>query len=121
MQEAFQGLGLTGYDNIKGRYVSTWCDSLGTSLLLMTGTCSEGGKVLTLSGECVDPMRRTRRFRSVQRLVDADTFTCEMFDLGPGDAERRQFELTYTRQGTRGTKAAPAVPPHDPGGSGRKP
>src|SRR5262245_11237121 len=34
----FEGLGLTGYDNIKGKYETLWLDSMATGLMHGTGT-----------------------------------------------------------------------------------
>ena len=35
----FTGHGMTGYDNVSGKYWSTWTDSMSTGLMLSEGTC----------------------------------------------------------------------------------
>ena len=35
----FTGHGMTGYDNVTGKYWSTWTDSMSTGLMVSEGTC----------------------------------------------------------------------------------
>lgn len=47
MGKPFNGLGMVGFDNITGKYVSTWADSMSTTLMTSEGTIDEAGKVIT--------------------------------------------------------------------------
>jgi len=46
----FEGIGLSGYDNFRQKYVSTWADSMATAIMHMSGTCSDDG-ACTFYGE----------------------------------------------------------------------
>ena len=39
MGNPFSGHGMTGYDNVSGKYWSTWTDSMSTGLMISQGTC----------------------------------------------------------------------------------
>src|SRR6185503_4508262 len=54
MGQAFNGLGHTGYDNFKKKYVSTWMDNMGTMVMVMEGTADATGKVTTYTGTIDD-------------------------------------------------------------------
>ena len=45
MGQPFSGIGYTGYDNVKKKYVSTWMDNMGTMIMVMEGTPDPAGKV----------------------------------------------------------------------------
>ena len=36
MGQPFSGIGVTGFDNYKKKFVSTWVDSMGTAIMTMT-------------------------------------------------------------------------------------
>src|SRR5690349_18672842 len=44
---SFSGVGYTGYDNHKEKYVSTWLDSFGTGIYNFEGTGSADGSTIT--------------------------------------------------------------------------
>ena len=41
--QPFTGHGMHGYDNVTGKYWSTWNDSMSTGLMVSEGTCDEAG------------------------------------------------------------------------------
>ena len=47
MGQPFSGIGYTGYDNYKKKYVGTWTDSMGTMIMTSTGTADASGKKIT--------------------------------------------------------------------------
>lgn len=51
----FHGIGLTGYDDQKKRYISFWGDSFGAYLMTTEGNYGEDGTTLTMSGNSVGP------------------------------------------------------------------
>lgn len=95
----FAGQGLTGYDNFKHMYVSTWADNMGTALMLSKGSMDPSGKVLTLYAEMDEPMLdvQDRMIKSVTRIIDKDKHVMEMYDLYAGD-NYKVMEITYTRK-----------------------
>jgi len=50
MGKSFRGMGLTGYDNLKKKYVSSWVDDMSTGLFTTEGTADAAGKVLPFEG-----------------------------------------------------------------------
>jgi hypothetical protein len=96
----FQGLGYTGYDNLKKKYVGTWMDTMGTMVMVMTGTADPSGKVITLTSTMPDVMTgKSMKMRNVTRIVDANTHVMEMY--GPDRSSGKEFkmmEIVYTRK-----------------------
>jgi hypothetical protein len=43
----YNGFGLYGFDNVAGKFVSTWIDNHNTAILSGTGQLSNDGKTLT--------------------------------------------------------------------------
>ena len=46
----FNGMGLYGFDNVSGKYVSTWIDNMGTGIMSSVGTADASGKVINWVG-----------------------------------------------------------------------
>lgn len=92
----FEGLGMTGYDNVTGKYWSTWSDNMSTGLFVSWGTADESG-VVTLWGEMVDPVTGTaKKVRGVSsQTASGELF--EMYESVPGGTDRKTMEIVYTR------------------------
>jgi Protein of unknown function (DUF1579) len=102
MGQPFSGRGYTGYDLYKKQYVSTWMDSMGTAIMMATGTPDPAGKGLTLTGTMDDPMTGKKSpFKETVTMVDNDHNTFEMWGTGPNGQMFKMIEIRYTR------KAAP--------------
>jgi len=94
----FEGIGYTGYDNLKGKYVGTWVDNFGTGVLTVEGTWNEADNSLVTTAEMLDPMTgKMTSMRMVTRVVDANTHVAEFYQPGPDGVEFKGMELTYTR------------------------
>ena len=92
----FEGMGLTGYDNVKGKYWNTWYDNMGTGVSASEGTV-EAGKTVML-GDYIDPMtREAKHGKSVIWWENPDTQKMEMFDQRGGDWVKT-MELTFVRK-----------------------
>lgn len=93
-----QGVGYTGYDNIKKSFVSTWMDSLSTSVMMTTGTADADGKSMSFSGSMDDPMSgKAMPVKEKVRIIDADTHVMEMWNPGPDGQMFKMMEITYSR------------------------
>jgi hypothetical protein len=94
----FNGIGVTGYDNHKQRYVSTWMDSMSTGIFYFEGPAGADGRSFTQ--ECIyhDPVRGMVKWRSVTKVVDDDTHLFEMYVTDKSDKEEKMMEITYTRK-----------------------
>jgi len=95
----FEGLGVTGFDNIKKRFVSIWVDSMSTGIMRAEGTASEDGKVLSFTGESPDPVAGAyKQQRSTTTIIDDNTHRFEIFEKAPDGAEYRNMEILYERK-----------------------
>jgi len=98
MGSAFNGIGITGYDNHTRKYVSTWIDSMGTALLVFEGTASADGRIITQESHYDDPIKGPVMWRSVTKIVDDNTHVFEMYAAYKGGKEEKMMEITYTRK-----------------------
>lgn len=57
MGQPFEGRGLTGFDNVKGKYWSTWVDNMGTGVMTSVGEKEPSGR-LVFHGTYNDPMSK---------------------------------------------------------------
>jgi hypothetical protein len=99
MGTPFEGMGIVGYDNVLGKYVSTWMDTMGTGMLIETGSCDGEGKVFKSSGEYANAMTgEMEAMRSVHTIESADRNVLEMFGSGEDGKEFKMMEIVYTRK-----------------------
>jgi len=101
MGAPFTGIGVTGYDNHKNKYVSTWMDSMSTAIYYFEGTADPDGR--TITQECLgdDPVRGPMVWRSVTKIVDDNTHLFEMYGTDKSGKEELMVEITYTRRQER--------------------
>jgi hypothetical protein len=99
MTMSFEGLGMTGYDNFRNMYISTWADTMGTQLLTMAGSADPAGKVISYYGTMDEPSLKVvgRTVRFVTKLIDNDHRVFEMYDLHAGP-EYKVMQIEYTRK-----------------------
>jgi hypothetical protein len=99
MGQPFNGVGYTGYDNVKKKYVSTWMDSMGTTIMVTEGTADGGGKIITTTGTVADALtKKTVTIKAVTTLVDADHTTYEMWGPDPAGKVYKTLEIRYVRK-----------------------
>jgi hypothetical protein len=99
MSQTFEGIGHTGFDNYKKKYVSTWIDSMGTMIMVTQGTADASGKVITSSGTVDDFVtKKPVTIKTVVTLVDPDHYTYEMWGPGPAGNVFKNLEVSYTRK-----------------------
>jgi len=98
MGQAFNGIGLTGYDNAKKQYVGSWVDNMGTGIMTQTGSTTDG-KVWNFKGSSTDPMSGKDMPSEMKVTVtDKDHHTMEMWGPGPDGKMFKMMEITYTRK-----------------------
>lgn len=100
MGAAFEGLGITGYNNIKETYETVWLDSMGTGMMHGTGTYDREKHILKDSGMGTCPLAKNheKSYRSDWAFIDGKHMTYTMY--GPGfddDQEFKQLEIVFTR------------------------
>ena len=93
----FEGVGITGYDNVKKQFVASWIDNMGTGIMTMSGTWDEGTKSITYTGSMADPMSgKDTPFREVWKFVDDNHQVMEMY-YPVGGNDFKTMEIKYTR------------------------
>jgi hypothetical protein len=100
MGAPFNGMGITGYDNVLGKYVSTWIDNMGTGIMTSQGTSDASGKVITFIGTMSDPVTgKPSKARMVTTIVDDDHHTFDMYAVPPGGKkEMKTMTIEYSRK-----------------------
>jgi len=98
MGQPYSGIGISAYDNLRKRYVSTWIDTMGTGIFFMEGTASADGKTITLRGQHDEPNGGRMTHRAVWKIVDGNTQTFDMYGTHKHGKEMKMIEITYTRK-----------------------
>jgi hypothetical protein len=96
---AFEGHGLTAYDNVTQQFQSAWIDNFGTGITFMTGKYDPATKALTFRTEMADPMKPGTlvKVRQVIRLTSPDQHVMEWYE-SRGGKETKTMEIVYTRK-----------------------
>ena len=93
----FKGMAIEGYDNVKGKFVSTWIDNMGTGIIMAEGTYDAATKTFTYHYE-EEMMPGTKtRVRETIKVLDQDHHVYEWYETR-GGAETKTMELACTRQ-----------------------
>ena len=93
--------GARGYDNVKKKYVHVWLDSLSSGISTSEGTADATGKVITLTGKCIDPVTGGEQsHRVVLTVVDDKKHVLEFFGPGRDGAasERNMMQIDYIKK-----------------------
>jgi len=98
MGSPFTGHGMMGYDNVTGKYWSTWNDSMSTGLMVSEGTC-DAQKSCTFIGHWNDPVKKTPvKARMTTRWTSPTVQVFEMYAPGKDGKEFKMMEITYTKR-----------------------
>jgi len=97
MGRPYSGIGVTGYDNLRKKYVSTWMDSMGTGIFTMEGAASADGKTITLKGQHAQPGGGVMTHRAVW-TIEGNTQTFDMYGTHGKGKEMKMLEIVYTRK-----------------------
>lgn len=96
--QPFEGLGLTGFDNLKKKYVGLWIDNHSTGLMLTEGSFSRG--TFRYQGEHPDlETGGSKKIRSVETTLDENTWKMESYEIEKDGSERKSMEIVYRRAG----------------------
>jgi hypothetical protein len=94
----FKGFGMNGYDNVSGRWWSTWNDNLSTGPTQMWGEWSEKEGAMVFYGEGPDMMTGGMvKMKTIVRHPNADQEILEVYDLRTGTPVMT-MQITSTRK-----------------------
>jgi hypothetical protein len=94
----FTGRGMTGYDNVTGKYWSIWMDTMSTGMMVSEGTC-DAQKACTFTGTWNDPVKKGPvKSRMTTRWTSPTTEVFEMYGPGKDGKEMKMMEITYTKK-----------------------
>ena len=99
MGQRFQGLGRMGYDNVTGRYWSTWTDTTSTALIVLYGDYDAATNTYVFEGEATDPLMGPMPIR-VETIIEGPDGDRTLFYMSvPGMPDEMQMmEIVYERQ-----------------------
>lgn len=98
MGQPFDGMGLTGFDNVLKKFTTVWIDSMSTGVGVGNGEMDSTGKILTTSMTYSDPMTgKASTMRQILKRESKDLETFEMYGPGPDGKEVKMMEMTYKR------------------------
>ena len=98
MGTPFTGLSRSGYDNVSGKFWSTWTDSMSTGIMVSEGECDENHNC-TYVGTHNDPVTGgpvTARYEL--KWISPDEQHFAMYGPGPDGDEMKMMEMVYTRR-----------------------
>jgi hypothetical protein len=99
MGQPFEGLGTTGWDSTKKKYVGSWIDSMTPGSSTMEGTYDAATKTMKATMEGPDPTGAVTKTSVTTQWKDADTRVFTMY--GPAGADGKAPEvmrITYKRR-----------------------
>ena len=97
MGKPFNGLGISGFDKAKKKFVGTWMDSMGTGIMRSEGTADAEGKTMTTQMVGTDPVTgKEMKMKLVGKWESDDKMVEEFFER-KGGKEVKTMEITYTR------------------------
>jgi hypothetical protein len=96
----YRGLGLYGFDNVSGKFASTWIDNHGTGLMQGTGTLSDDGKTITWNYTFNCPItKKPAVMREVETVTGPNTKTLEMYGADPKSGkEYKMMRIELTKK-----------------------
>lgn len=95
--QPFEGVGYSGYDNVKKQWWGTWFDNSSTSL--MVSWSPKNGDGTTMDGTVSDPMTgKDVKVKSKIIMKSADEHVFEMWGPDKGGKSYKMMEIVYTRK-----------------------
>jgi len=91
----FEGIGYTGYDNVRKRYVGIWMDTFGTGLMDSVGVGKPSERSIEFEASAHEPSGKRIVFLCKITIQDRDHHSYEMWTKGPN--RYRSMLVEYTR------------------------
>ncbi len=97
MGTPFTGLSRSGYDNVSGKWWSTWTDSMSTGIMVAEGECD--GDDCTYVGSYNDPIKGGPvSNRYVAKWTSPSEQYFAMYGPGRDGSEVKMMEMVYTKR-----------------------
>jgi len=93
----FEGIGFTGYDNVRQKYVGMWMDTFGTGIMTSIGTGRPTDQRMDFVCEAIEPSGQKKVFDAIVRVQDHEHHSYEMWTNGPGGKSYRVMLIEYER------------------------
>lgn len=94
----FEGMSLEGFDNTTKEFTSIWIDNMGTGTMVTSGKYDEESKMITYTGEMVDPMSGGKvQIRETVSFNNKDSHTLKMYMVN-GEEEFQSMQVDFTRK-----------------------
>jgi len=99
MGKPFTGMGILGYDNVKGEYQSIWLDSMGTAMMVSNGSYDAATRTITETGKGSCPMtgEKDKTYRGEWKFIDKKNYTYTLFTNGADGKEFKNMEITFKK------------------------
>jgi hypothetical protein len=95
----YTGQAMMGFDNVTGKYWSTWNDSMSTGIMVTEGTCEAEKRSCAFTGSWNDPIKKAPvKARMTTRWTSPTTEVFEMYGPGKDGKEMKMMEITYTKK-----------------------
>lgn len=94
----FEGISITGWDNARKLFVTTWIDNMGTGIMYLEGPWDDATKSINMKGKMTDPMTgKMTDIRQVMKFVDDNTQIMEQYGMKDGK-EYKSMVIRFTRK-----------------------
>lgn len=99
MGQPFEGMGITGYDNVQKHFSSVWLDNMGTGMMGGKGTFDKASNSIIDKGSFSCPLEKdgSKSYRAVWGPIADNSFKYEMFSTDESGKEFRMMEITYKK------------------------
>jgi hypothetical protein len=92
------GTRIYGYNKITKQYEAVWMYTMSTAMLFLSGTSSDGGKTIDLTGMSQNHRGDKIPIHATIRQVDDDEFVVTLMSTAADGKEAAFQETTYTRK-----------------------
>ncbi len=98
----FMGMGLTGFNNISGKYETLFIDNMGTAMMHGEGSFDAATKILSGSGEHACPFSESKmaKYRGEWKIIDKNNMSYTMYGHGMDgkSPEFKSMEMIFKRK-----------------------
>ncbi len=78
----FEGMGFTGFDNVRRKYIGVWMDTFGTGLMHSISTGTPNDQRIDFTCEAIEPSGDKRIFEAIVRISGHEKHSYEMWTNG---------------------------------------